>query len=174
MHQQSATVTWGYILTRPFLLLFRVIALILLVWSTHAVVWRELHHRFTKPRVWFHVGTFQVLILWLLGMYYFGLELALACAWLAVMQVNVVADVATKRAGFELSFAVFVFIFATFVLAGASISLCIHVFMDKRKLSTDFPKVRAPREYHMCCVITYRNRLLEPLRCMMKRAGSLT
>lgn len=139
--------------------------MILTCWGVHAVVWRGLHPaletlipnpRYGKPRlfgrseersryirfklIWGHVGSCFVWFLWLMGLFYIALDVSRAVVWLYVVHPSVLADVATKRYGFDVALSAFAFAFSIFIFAGAATTISLALLRDRASPSRGAPQ----------------------------------
>ena len=131
LHQQMASVPMGYALVIPLWEILRTVSSIIMLWGAHALVWRELHNRFTHTTIFFHLGYAFVLVLWLMVAFYLALYFALAFVWLFFTGVAVISDVATKRNGFDIAVVVFQWLFSLLILSGSCATTYLWRLHDK-------------------------------------------
>ncbi|KAH9884835.1 hypothetical protein F4778DRAFT_521682 [Xylariomycetidae sp. FL2044] len=125
LHYSQRPVKFGYVLVTPIWECFRIASTIIFLWGTYQVVWKELEDRFNRKQqnMWWMAARFAIFVVGLVSVYYFTLNVALAIIWLDFRSLNSIADVATKRAQFEVSMAVFFFVFSLLTVAAATATI---------------------------------------------------
>ncbi|CAM1505509.1 Fc.00g111460.m01.CDS01 [Cosmosporella sp. VM-42] len=127
LHYDHRSVPFGYILLAPIWEFFYVGSANLILWGTFTVVWKEFEReeRFTKlqMRLWGLAANFAIFMVGLVSLFYLILYLALAVVWMEFFSLNTIADVATKRTGFEISMTAFFFSFSLLTAAAATYAI---------------------------------------------------
>lgn len=121
IHYDMLPVKFSYILVITIFEFFRVGSAVLFVWGTYEVVWRELQDRFREKHrgYWWFASKAAFFLVFLVSFYYAVLYLALSIVWLEFRSLNSIADIATKRTGFEISMAAFLTAFSLLTVAAA-------------------------------------------------------
>ena len=118
---------FGYIILAPVWEFFYVGSANLILWGTFTVVWKEFQReeRFTRTqlKLWGLAANFAIFIVGLVSLFYVILYLALAIVWMEFFSLNTIADVATKRTGFEIAMTAFFFGFSLLTVAAATYAI---------------------------------------------------
>ena len=85
-------------------------------------MWRELEHRFPQKQkgYWWFGAQVALFIVILVSLYDMALYLALAVVWMKFFSLNTIADVASKRAAFEVARAAFFFVFGVLTVMAST------------------------------------------------------
>ncbi|KAK3687820.1 hypothetical protein B0T22DRAFT_479103 [Podospora appendiculata] len=141
LRYDGRAVKYGYIIIAPIWESFRVTSTILLLWGTYTVVWKELEDHFSPRQqgIWWFAAKFALFIVALMSIFYVVLYLALSVVWMEFFSLNVIADIATKRTGFEIAMTAFFMAFGLLTLAEATAALVIgalkvHGHMEATRL----------------------------------------
>ncbi|KAK3324534.1 hypothetical protein B0T19DRAFT_232064 [Cercophora scortea] len=141
LRYDGRAVKYGYIIIAPIWESFRVTSTILLLWGTYTVVWKELEDHFSPRQqgIWWFAAKFALFIVALMSIFYVVLYLALSVVWMEFFSLNVIADIATKRTGFEIAMTAFFMVFGLLTLAEATAALVIgavkvHGHMEATRL----------------------------------------
>jgi hypothetical protein len=118
-------VVYGYIFVLPVVEIFRIASSVYYLWGTYIVIWKELEDRFPRRQqgYWWFAAKFAIFVVGLVSVYYSILYIAQAGVWVAFLSLNTIADIATKRTGFEIAMTAFFFLFGLITLTAASASL---------------------------------------------------
>ncbi|KAI0902959.1 hypothetical protein F4823DRAFT_637149 [Ustulina deusta] len=125
LHYSRTSVVYGYIFVLPIFEISRVASTIYHLWGTYVVIWRELEDRFPKRQqgYWWFAARFSIFIVGLVSTYYVALLIAQVGVWVQFLSLNTIADIATKRTGFEITMTAFFVVFGLITLAAACASL---------------------------------------------------
>jgi len=141
IHYDQRFVQYGYILVPALFEGLRVGSGIILLWGTYTVVWKELENRFPEEQQgkWWFAAKFTIFIVGLVAFFYFVLNLALSIVWMQFRSLNTIADIATKRTGFEVAMTVFFFLFGLLTLSASTAS----IFWKAREQAGSVRQVRS-------------------------------
>ncbi|KAI3320304.1 hypothetical protein HD806DRAFT_507139 [Xylariaceae sp. AK1471] len=125
LHYDQRAVSYGYIFTMPIFEISRVASSVYYLWGNYIVVWRELEDRFPRRAqgYWWFAAKFAIFIVGLVSTFYVILYIAQSGVWVEFLSLNTIADIASKRTGFEITMTAFFFVFGLITLAAASASL---------------------------------------------------
>jgi hypothetical protein len=142
LHYDQRAVSYGYIFVLPIFETSRVASSVYYLWGNYIVVWRELEDRFPRKTQghWWFAAKFAIFIVGLVSTYYVILYIAQAGVWVEFLSLNTIADIATKRTGFEITMTAFFFIFGLITSAAASASL----LWKARTIDGGIPSVSHP------------------------------
>lgn len=121
-HYERSRVVYGYIVLDPIAELARVISTILLLWGTWSVLWKEHKDKYLPKAqaAWWLSANAAIFLALLPSLFYVALHFALAILWLRFLNLNVIADVATKRNGFKIAMSVGYVLLAGVIFFGAT------------------------------------------------------
>ncbi|KAI1737446.1 hypothetical protein F4680DRAFT_214603 [Xylaria scruposa] len=125
LHYGRARVVYGYIFVLPIIEILRIASTMYYLWGTYIVIWRELEVRFSDKQqgFWWFTARCAIFIVGLVSTYYVTLYIAQVGVWVQFLSLNTIADVATKRTGFEIAMTAFFFAFGLVTFAAACASL---------------------------------------------------
>ncbi|KAI1272429.1 hypothetical protein F5Y07DRAFT_379758 [Xylaria sp. FL0933] len=125
LHYGQNRVSYGYIFVLPIVEISRIASTIYFLWGTYTIIWRELEDRFprTQQGYWWFTARIAIFVVGLISVYYFTLFIAHVSVWVRFLSLNTIADVATKRTGFEIGMNASFVIFGAITLAAACASL---------------------------------------------------
>ena len=128
MCHDRTMVNYSYLVFLPLREIFRISSTILLLWSNHAVIWRELQDRLNRPlqrSMWF-TSKCGICILTFLSIFYLVLGLALPILWLDFPMPTVIVEIANKKNSFEVAMNAFYTIFSLLTLGEAAYALTLR------------------------------------------------
>lgn len=139
LHYDQRAVSYGYIFVMPIFEISRVASSVYFLWATYTTIWRELEERFPKRHqgYWWFSAKFAIFIVGLVSTYYVILYIAQVGVWVEFLSLNTIADIATKRTGFEITMTAFFVVFGLITLAAASASL----LWKARRMDGEVPRV---------------------------------
>ncbi|KAI0450093.1 hypothetical protein F5B21DRAFT_517694 [Xylaria acuta] len=129
LHYGQTRVVYGYIFVLPIIEIFRIASTIYYLWGTYIVIWKELEDRFPKRQqgYWWFAARCAIFIVGLVSTYYATLFIAQVGVWVQFLSLNTIADVATKRTGFEITMTAF-FCNRIYLLLATSFLLIRSIF----------------------------------------------
>ncbi|KAI0146246.1 hypothetical protein GGR57DRAFT_516893 [Xylariaceae sp. FL1272] len=140
LHYDQRVVVYGYIFVLPIFEITRVASSVYYFWGMYIVIWQELEGRLERRQrgYWWFAAKFFIGMVGLVSTYYAILCIAEAGAWVEFRSLNTIADIATKRTGFEIAMTVFFSVFGLITFAAASASL----LWKARRIDGGVPKNR--------------------------------
>ncbi|KPM44197.1 hypothetical protein AK830_g2314 [Neonectria ditissima] len=111
LHTYHVAAPCGYIVFPALWEFFLVGSTNLILWGTYTLVWKEVESRFAKKTqgiLWF-AAKFVNLLVFIVSLFYTILNLVLSIVWVEFVNLNAIADIATKRNDFELAMATLFF-----------------------------------------------------------------
>jgi len=128
MCHDRTMVNYNYLVFLPLREIFRISSTILLLWGNHAVIWRELQDRFSRPlqrAMWF-TSKCGIFILTFLSIFYLVLGLALPILWLDFPRPTVIVEIASKKNSIEVAMNAFYTVFSLLTLVEAAYALTLR------------------------------------------------
>lgn len=124
MRWNRNSVPFGYIVLAPISETFRVSSTILLLSGTFRVVWREVGQGERKG--WRAAAKIISFFSVLPALFYIILFVALAVCWLKFTSLNTIADIATRKAQFQIAMSAIFFGYAMVSVVAATVTWCFR------------------------------------------------